>query len=259
MTEDNIYSNERNLLELIGKRIRGPKVASEFRKVYYSLTPLEIIIREEEIKALKDRAFELELFCMRHLSKEEYEFLKSQIRIPFIKLRMPLEFRQFDEDEFYDYLSDNLTKFKWRLQKLMDSVKLHGNGKINDKTLKNPYLFAGKNQIIQIYNSVRNYGGNYPYGFFSKYNKRVATILTRYLIDEIMHLPHERILPEVKKTTFINNKLGMVLDICYADVSSPVLTVIRDAYPEEKFPKLYSTNYRPEDPVKSLLDLLQSY
>lgn len=242
-----------------GARSPNERVHPIFKRTY-SLSPLDILIRKEEEGELKQRGAELQHLCQRYFTLPEYNFLVDQLGVSFgRRWRMPLEFRDFTPQEFEEYFDRNVEKFRKRIGILMENASVNGNTKRVDKeTLNNPYFLAGREKVIDIYKSVTTKRLKFPKGFFDQRNKRVARILVQHLIDDILQIPHGKVLPNVSRKEFEENKLGLLLDICYAGHVSPVYRAIMDAYPPQHFPDIHIPDYRPDDPVKALLDTLEA-
>lgn len=228
-----------------------------------SLSPLHYLIRHEEQKELRRTGAQLQQLARDHLAMGEYVFLVELFGPDFgHKLRMPLEFRDLTRTEFEDYFRANLPKFQSRLAMLMESVDWSPANPMNGKAgalkaeASNPYLLTSAEELVRIYESVRAGMRDYPPGFFTPTNRRVSRVLTRHMFDAVLGTPQEKIVPNLSRNTFEDNRLGIMLDLCYS--SSPMQAVL-DAYPASRYPAVHRPVYRPDDPVTAILKDLEAF
>lgn len=246
-----------------GKKNGRPSetVAGQFRRMC-TMPPLDYLLRAEDTQTLKRRGTQLQELCLKHFEIGEYGFLLQLLGGDFGKrLRMPIEFRYFTDREFIDYFMDNKDIFRIRLWKLRENKGLSGNGTkgYSKNGAENPFLLAEKEDIVKRYESVRLGADRFPKGFFDPENKRVGTIILRYLIENVLKLPHDKVLAEVDEPTLRKHKLGLLVDITYKGSKLPVYDAINDAFPRAKYPEVYNTNHKPLDPLQRLFDDLEAH
>lgn len=254
MIEDDLtYLLKEDVLDAQRTRRPSERVSDSFRKIY-SISPLEYLIMKEEKEELRKRGMELQEFCKQNFTLEEYSFLLKALGNKFGEtLRMPREFRDLTEEEFSEYLASNQEKFRGRLNALMENMESGRLRVIPVKYMEDPYFFSNPDRIIAIYESVRTGNNGFPEKFFTPTNRRLAKVLTRYLFDVVLKIPHRKIIPEARRGLFEENKLDIMLDIVY---EGSVAEAITDAYPEKTYQDVHKPDYRPDDIVDDVLKTL---
>lgn len=228
---------------------------NSFRGIY-NISALDYLIRMEERTQMKKNAVVLKDLFSKHLNMIQCAFIYSVLGKNWEKGRriLSLKFRDYDGDKFKDYFVAHVDEIKERINILLEycSEATSSNRKsIVDEFISIPYNLATRNEIIEVYEMVKNGEmKGYPYRFFHPENERVPRILTKYLVDDILNLHHnEGTLKNLTRADFYEYNLGWMLEQYFG---GNVKKALRHTYTEHEFPELYKTRYSSDDILREV-------
>ncbi len=207
------------------------------RKIY-SASPIRILIKREERKEMEGKMILLDNALKEKLSILHYGFLISRLGKNWYENSKPLESLKFiNEKEIGDYVDKKLSSVVERLEILMDITEFRTEQldyKLNEKIfayIRKPYALLTKNEVVGLYQNILNKNSkDFPKGFFEFDDGRKSKILTKYLIEDILHLNDGAILSNLKKENFYDYGLGWMLSFCFND---SVVNAVKNAYSEK--------------------------
>lgn len=249
---ENIRTRRKNRLE---------KINGDFRQ--HPLPPIEKIIRMEDNAKLKEFSNIFYLFMRDRDDFSQFSFLMTSLGRGWAdKMKMPREFSDMKDSEFIDYLFENEDRIQERIDIFREYCGKEGGQKQIVASANNlariPFGIAAKDKIIGIYDKVRSKERvSYPSGFFHPDNPRIPKVLTRYLVDEVEGVPHDRLgLETLDRDFFEKNCLSGMLHQYFLGSSKKAL---KHAYTSDEFPELYdSANYELSDVLREVFIKLGS-
>jgi hypothetical protein len=255
-----MIDDEFNIVELLEER--GPqsrqhsrhKVAPRFKRTY-STNPLVSLIRQEERGRLRQLSVFLKGFLSDNLELGQYGFLHTLLGKGWeTHDKLPLEFKDMGSKEFETFLATHLDEIKERIDILREhyqDTSFDGRSFPVQEFISVPYNMATRSKIIEIYEGVASGSRpNYPSRFFDPRNARIPRILTRHLVDDILHLPHASDLPDkLQPRDFSDHNLAGMLGQYF---SGNVERALRHAYSMQEFSTLYQRGYETRDVLREV-------
>ena len=229
------------------------KISNGFRPVY-SISPREHLIRLEERSNLKEYLIILRDFLANKMPITHFGLMRKLIGKQWDhNLRLSLRFKDFEKEEFEDYLSENAQAIKERIGILIeycgDATQTNLMPAIQE-FISVPFNMATDEKIVDIYEKVRNEQlPYYPDNFFHPENKRVPKILTRHLVDRVLEISHDGLAERLTPDDFNNNNLSFML---YQYFSGDVKKALKHSYNAKEIPALYTHEYGTDDVLKEV-------
>ncbi len=243
--------------ELFGERKKRRSIETVHRSFLrvYSLSPLEYLVKCEERGVLREHALTLKRFLYSNLGCVEVGFISRALGEDWERtLRLPLEFRDFDRRGFEKHLAQRYREIKEKISILVEycgAATFHNQKDALQEFIGVPFNLATEDQIVKVYEQVRTGArSRYPAGFFHQDNQRVPRILTRYLVDWALELPHtEQAIASLTPQTFSEYHLLWMLEQYFAGNTKRAL---QHAYTPREFPAAHATKQEPDDILREV-------
>lgn len=246
--------------QAVASRHSGHKVAPDFKRSYNS-NPLRSLIAQEERVHLKKLSLSLKEFLRESLNLSQYGFFHNLLGRDWeTKVALPWEFRDVTEAKFGEFLAANGADIKEKIDILREhyqDTSFDGRSAPIQEFISIPYNLTTREKILEIYEEVRqDVRPGYPARFFHPQNRRVPRILTRYLVDDVLCLPHTADLPaRITPRDFKENDLAGMLGMYF---SGNVQRALKHSYGVEEFPALYQGGYETKDVLRAVFTELDS-